>query len=194
MVNFDRNTGRLRLVVKEMAGGKFSQWLFGGDPSGRELAVFGPLGRATFHPEEDKDILCVAGGSGIAGVMSILERAVREGYFKERSGHVFFGVRTLADGFYLQELSQYVAASEDRLQVTLALSHETVAAETHPRFPAIRLAGGMVGDVMIRAMAGRYANLVAFTAGPPVMVDGVLRHLTYEAKIPRTLVRYDKFA
>ena len=45
MVNFDRNTGRLKLVVKQMAGGRFSEWLFGGDPTGAELAVFGPLGR-----------------------------------------------------------------------------------------------------------------------------------------------------
>src|SRR5262245_41342177 len=65
MVNFERGTGRLRLVVKQLPGGKFSEWLFGGDPTGVELDVFGPLGRATFHPEEGKDILCVAGGSGI---------------------------------------------------------------------------------------------------------------------------------
>jgi hypothetical protein len=36
--------------------------------------------------------------------------------------------------------------------------------------------------------------LVAFVAGPPVMVDSALRLLTHEAKLPRTFVRYDKFA
>ena len=194
MVNFERGTGRLKLVVKQLPGGKFSEWLFGGDPTGAELAVFGPLGRATFHPEEGKDLLCVAGGSGIAGMMAIVERAVREGYFKERSGHVLFGVRTLADAFYQAELASLVAAAGDRLRVTLALSHEAVAGEVHPQHPGIRLASGLVGDVMIRTMAGQYANTVAFTAGPPVMVDSVLRHLTYEAKIPRAFIRYDKFA
>jgi toluene monooxygenase electron transfer component len=194
MVNFDRGASRLRLVVKEMPGGKLSQWLFGGDAGGKELRVFGPLGRATFHPEEGKDVLCVAGGSGIAGMMAILARAVREGYFRERGGRVFFGVRTLADAFYMEELAGFVAAAGGRLEVTLALSHEAVAAETHPRFPAIRLAGGMVGEAMIRALGGRYGNTVAFIAGPPVMVDSVLHHLTREAKMPRTFVRYDKFA
>ena len=156
--------------------------------------MFGPLGRATFHPEEGRDVLCVAGGSGIAGMMAIVERAVREGYFRERSGRVFFGVRTLADAFYMEELAGFVAAAGDKLQVTLALSHEPVAAEVHPRFPAIRLAGGLVGEVMIRQMGGRYDNTVAFVAGPPIMVDSVLHHLTREAKLPRTFVRYDKFA
>jgi toluene monooxygenase electron transfer component len=194
MVNYERGTGRLRLVIKQLPGGKFSEWLFGGDPAGTELAVFGPLGRATFHPEEGKDLLCVAGGSGIAGMVAIIDRAAREGYFKERTGQVFFGVRTLADAFYMEELAGLVAAAGPGLQVTLALSHEAVATETHPKHPAIRLASGLVGDVMIATMAGRYANTVAFTAGPPVMVDSVLRHLTYDAKIPRAFIRYDKFA
>jgi toluene monooxygenase electron transfer component len=127
-------------------------------------------------------------------MMAIVERGVREGYFKDHSGRVFFGVRTLADAFYLEELSRFVAAAGGRLEVTLALSHEPVSMAAHPHYPNIRLAGGMVGDVMIRAMAGSYANTVAFTAGPPVMVDAVLRHWLREAKLPRALVRYDKFA
>jgi toluene monooxygenase electron transfer component len=194
MVNFERGTGRLRLVVKELPGGAFSKWLFGADPTGAELAVFGPLGSAVFHPEEGRNILCVAGGSGIAGMMAIMVRAVREGYFRERRGRVFFGVRTLADAFYMEELAGFVAAARSGLEVTLALSHEPPPRDTHPQYPAIRLAGGMVGEVMVQAMAGQYADTVAFTAGPPVMVDAVLRHLLHEAKMPRTLVRYDKFA
>jgi toluene monooxygenase electron transfer component len=194
MVNFERATSRLRLVVKELPGGGFSRWLFGADPSGREVAVFGPLGAATFHPEEGKDVLCVAGGSGIAGMMAIVARAVAEGYFRERRGRVFFGVRTLADAFYMEEFAAHVSAAGGGLEVTLALSHEPPAGETHPAFPAIRLAGGLVGEVMVREMAGRYADTVAFTAGPPVMVDAVLRHLLHESRMPRALVRYDKFA
>ncbi len=195
MVNFERGTGRLRIVIKELPGGKFSEWLFGGsDPAGTELGVFGPLGAATFRPEERRDVLCIAGGSGIAGMMAIVDRAVQEGYFRERSGRVFFGVRTLADAFYMQELAGFVAAAGGRLEVTLALSHEAAPGETHPQFPGIRLAAGMVGEVANTAVAGQYANTVAFTAGPPVMVDAVLRHLLHEAKMPRAFVRYDKFA
>jgi toluene monooxygenase electron transfer component len=194
MVNYERGTSRLRIVVKELPGGRFSEWLFGADPAGTDLKVFGPLGAATFRPEEDRDVLCIAGGSGIAGMMAIVDRGVREGYFGEHSGRVFFGVRTLADAFYMQELAGFVAAAGGKLEVTLALSHEAVGAETHPQLPAIRLAGGMVGEVAKAAMAGQYANIVAFTAGPPIMVDAVLKHLLHEAKVPRAFVRYDKFA
>ena len=194
MVNFAPDTGRLRLVVKQMPGGKFSDWLFGSDVNGREVRVFGPLGRATFDPHEGKNVLCVAGGSGLAGMMAILQHAVGAGTFRDRTGHVFFGVRTLADAFYLAELAAFVAAAGGNLEVTLALSHAPVESATHPQFPAIGLAAGMVTEVAARAMAGRYDNVVAFVAGPPVMVDIVLRHLMHEVRLPRAFIRYDKFA
>jgi toluene monooxygenase electron transfer component len=194
MVNFDREARRLRLVVKQKLGGKFCEWLFSTDVTGKELAMFGPLGRATFRPKEARDILCIAGGSGIAGMMAIIAHAAGEKYFRNRKGHVYFGVRTLADAFYLAELAQLVEAAEGNLQVTLALSHAAVDTAVNPQFPALNLAAGMVNDVAACAMAGRYDNVVAFVAGPPVMVDGALRLLTHEARLPRSFIRYDKFA
>jgi toluene monooxygenase electron transfer component len=194
MVNFEREAGCLRMVVKQKPGGKFSDWLFGGDVNGQEVKVFGPLGRATFDPAEGRHVLCVAGGSGLAGMMAILEHAVAAGYFREHRAHVFFGVRTLPDAFYMAELAAFVATAGANLEVTLALSHAPVEAERHPQYPGIRLAAGMVNEVAARAMAGRYDNVVAFVAGPPVMVDLVLKHLYYEVKLPRAFVRYDKFA
>lgn len=193
MVNFDRAASTLRLVIKKMPGGQFSDWLFGPDVSGKELKVFGPLGRATYDPAEGKNILCIAGGSGIAGMLAILTHAIGSGALRERTALVFFGVRTLADAFYMSEFAAFAAAAAN-LEVTLALSHASAETPAHPDFPAIRLASGMVTDVAAQAMAGRYDNTVAFVAGPPVMVDIALKHLTHEAKIPRTFIRYDKFA
>lgn len=194
MVNFETGTDRLSLVIKQKLSGRFCDWLFQSDAAGSVVNVFGPLGRATFRPEEDRNVLCIAGGSGIAGMLSILERATRENYFRGHSGHVYFGVRTLADGFYLRELSHYVTAAGGKLEVTLALSHESAPSASHPQFPDIRLMHGMVGDATAQAMAGRYDNIVGFVAGPPPMVDGALRLLIREARIPPQFIRYDKFA
>jgi toluene monooxygenase electron transfer component len=194
MVNFGSGIDRLTLVMKQKIGGRFCNWLFESDVMGSQVNVFGPLGRATFHPEEGRNILCIAGGSGIAGMLSILERATRENYFRKHSGHVFFGVRTLADGFYLRQLSDYVAAAQGKLDVTLALSHERARIAAHPQFLGIRVMEGMVGDVMARAMAGRYDNIVGFVAGSPPMVDASLRLLIREARVPPKFIRYDKFS
>jgi toluene monooxygenase electron transfer component len=193
MVNFRRDADHLTFVIKQKPGGGFSDWLFGSELSGAELELFGPLGAATFRPAEGRNILCIAGGSGIAGMLSILEHARSQNYFRDHSGQVFFGVRGLADGFYLQELSDYVAAAEGKLQVTLALSHEPAQGATHPQFPHMQLASGMVTDVMARQMGGHYDGTVSFIAGPTPMVDEALRILIRVARQPAAFVRYDKY-
>jgi len=193
MVNYRRDSERLTFVIKQKPGGGFSDWLFGSDVVGAELDLFGPLGAATFRPVEGRSILCIAGGSGIAGMLAILEHARCENYFRQHEGHVFFGVRGLADGFYLRELADHIAAAGNKLSVTLALSHEPAPSHVHPHFSNIRLATGMVTDVMSREMAGRYDGTVSFIAGPTPMVDEALRLLLRVARQPAAFVRYDKY-
>ncbi len=67
MVNHERAATTLRFVVKKKPGGKLSDWLFAHQIAGAEVDVFGPLGSATFYPAIDRHLLCIAGGSGIAG-------------------------------------------------------------------------------------------------------------------------------
>lgn len=194
MVNFGQELDRLSFVVKRKPGGGFSEWLFDGDASGSELGIMGPLGRATFRPEEQRDFACIAGGSGIAGMMSMLEHATLMNYFHHHRGHVFFGVRTLVDAFYLEELARYVASAKGGLDVTLSLSHEQPPGPSHPHFPGIRVAEGMVHEVASTSMAGRWNNVVGFVAGPTPMVDAALRVLIADAGLQREFIRYDKFS
>ena len=106
MVNFEADIDRIALLLKRKPGGRFSDWLFDNPSSDAEVDVFGPLGRAVFRPQEDRNIVCIAGGSGIAGMMSILECAAQADHFRTHKGVVFFGVRTLEDTFYLEQLSR----------------------------------------------------------------------------------------
>lgn len=193
MVNYADETRRLGFVVKRKPGGCFSDWLFEKAEVGTEIAFFGPLGAATFHPEEKRNILCIAGGSGIAGIMSILTHATAINHFADHRGDVFFGVRTLADCFYLDELSEFAAKGGGNLRITIALSHETPDCDRHPDFPSIRLDTGFVHEAAGRAMAGRYEQPLSYVAGPPPMVDAAIRLLIGEGKIPVTDIRYDKF-
>ena len=193
MVNFASDIDRLALVLKRKPGGRFSDWFFDEGAGAAEVEVFGPLGRAVFRPEESRNIVCIAGGSGIAGMMSILECAAQADHFRSHNGAVFFGVRTLADTFYLEQLSRYAAASHGNLDVTVALSDEAAATPSHSEFPALRLAEGMVHDVAAKAMAERDRNVLAYIAGPPIMVDSTIRSLIAGGIAIRD-IRYDKFA
>jgi toluene monooxygenase electron transfer component len=194
MVNFHPETDRLAFVIKRKPGGGFSDWLFDQAAENIELTLFGPLGRAVFRVEENQHILCIAGGSGIAGMMAILERATRAGYFNSHWGKVFFGVRTLADCFYLDELADYVAAANGRLDVTVALSHEEAPSPRHQRASAIRLASGFVHEVAAQATAISGDDVIAYVAGPPPMVDGALKLLITQTGLSPRQIRYDKFS
>ena len=80
MVNHAESTDRLVFVVKRKPGGRFSDWLFETDVTGKPLKIMGPLGRATFRPDEQKNFVCIAGGSGVAGMMSNANHATKNGY------------------------------------------------------------------------------------------------------------------
>jgi toluene monooxygenase electron transfer component len=193
MVNFQRGAQRLDFVAKKKPGGRVSEWLYG-DIEGQQLELFGPLGSATFFPNLARNILCIAGGSGIAGMMSILERACQEHYFDQHNGYVFFGVRTMKDAFYLEELSRYRSAFPQRLQVTVALSDEAVPVGADRKYPQLAFDTGLVHEVAARRMKGRYQNVRAYLAGPPPAVDAAIRVLLLEARLTTDNIRYDKFS
>ena len=194
MVNFDVGIERLSFVVKKKPGGAVSEWLFANDVEGARLGVFGPIGHATFSAGIPKHVLCVAGGSGIAGMMSILSLACRDGHFAERDGHVYFGIRTARDAFFLDELEAFRAQYPARLAVTIALSDEEVTPALCEAYPAFQFAQGFVHAVAGERMKGRYADVRAYVAGPPPMVDASLRLLLREARLPPADIRYDKFS
>src|SRR5688572_24988868 len=153
MCNYERGGRTLDFVVKRKPDGAFSEWLFGANREGARLDTFGPLGKATFDPSLGKNLVCIAGGSGIAGMMSILARASATDYFSRHKSYVFFGVRTMKDAFFLDELSNFDA------EVTVALSEEEVPLKHE--WPKLMFEKGLGLEVAKRAMVGKYQNVRA---------------------------------
>lgn len=193
MVNYERHAKALRFVVKKKPGGALSDWLFSRPSVGTEVDVFGPLGSATFFPSLARNILCIAGGSGIAGMMSILARAADEGYFTDYSGDVFFGVRSMKDAFYLDEFSALREQCGEKLSITIALSEEPASASAQIDHPLLTFDTGFVHEVAGRRMRGRLQGVRAYLAGPPPAVDASIRMLLM-SRVSTDNIRYDKFS
>ena len=192
MVNYDKNTQQLKFVIKRLPNGKFSDWVFDALTEDATVAVFGPLGNATFHTEEEQNILCIAGGSGIAGMMSILTHGCRDNYFANRQGQLFFGVRAAADLFFLPELSEFAHQFPHNLKLTIAFSEESVSRDDILPDNIIFTAGLVHEAAQLTDLGSD--NSIAYIAGPPPMVDAALRSLMLEAGFAATQIRYDKFA
>src|SRR5207249_4580150 len=78
------------------------------------------------------------------------------------------------------------------LGLVAPLGHATF----HPdvRKHVLCFARGFVHAVAGERMAGRFADVRAYVAGPPPMVDASLRLLLREARLPPADIRYDKFS
>jgi ring-1,2-phenylacetyl-CoA epoxidase subunit PaaE len=67
--------GQLRVGVRRVAGGLFSNWIHQQLKAGDELEVMAPQGRffVPIQPEAQRHFLGIAGGSGITPILSILK-------------------------------------------------------------------------------------------------------------------------
>jgi len=109
MVNFDTEVDLIELVVKRKPGGGFSGWLFSTQQGDPEVAVFGPLGRAVFRPHEEKNIVCIAGGSGIAAELGwIVAEYGRQPWAIDGVLPTFLGVSTRPAGNVIASLAGFV--------------------------------------------------------------------------------------
>lgn len=195
MVNYERGAKRLEFVIKRKPDGGFSEWLFSAPDLrvGVEVNMVGPLGKAIFHPALSSNIVCIAGGSGIAGMMAILRRAMDEGYFKQFRGDIFFGVRRSADAFFLDQFNEAVEKFPNNLGVTIATSDEAPSTALRDKYPRLQFSEGFVHQVALQNIGSKAATAMTYLAGPPPLVDGALRALIVEAKVRPDRIRYDKF-
>lgn len=196
MTNYGVDVDTLKFLIKRKPGGLFTEGLFDSAlvSRGDAVRIVGPFGKATFQPSIRKNLLMAAGGSGVAGMLSILECCRLEGYFEQFRGTLFFGVRTEADLFLLDELSSHVEESGGKLSVIVALSDEEPTENLRARYSQLRFEYGVVHEVMSRGIGGKLVNVCAYLAGPPPAVDAAKKILLVQGKLSPADIRFDKFS
>lgn len=72
--------GELRVAIKAVAYGKFSNWINNVLKAGDEMQVMTPMGMFTtpLNPENEKEYLLFAGGSGVTPILSIAKSVLVE--------------------------------------------------------------------------------------------------------------------
>lgn len=186
-----RIDGPLEFVIKTRNGGAFSDWLCRRAQPGSPVRVFGPLGRAVL-PQTPRRLFAIAAGTGIAGILSVFEEAILRGDLTSAGATLVFGVRTEADAFALERLSEWAHLAQGRVAIVVALSEGHAAAAA--RYPTLTFASGLVLDVArARLEQDHHEGACFFVAGPPPVVDGALAMLTDHFGVPRNDVRFDRF-
>lgn len=193
MTNAPDRQGNWDFVIRTVPNGHFSSWIRGGRRVGEGVRLFGPLGRAVLPADEGKHVVAIVGGTGIAGIIAIIDAALTRGYFENRTFTLVFGVKKMEEAFFLDRLSAAVVASDGRLNVVLALSGDGGAPLiAHQN---IAVARGLAVDVGLSVLCDRldHRELSYFLAGPPIVVESGLSMLQERFNVDPRAVRYDRF-
>jgi NAD(P)H-flavin reductase len=176
--NAPREDGALELHVKARDGGPVSTALVRLVGIGDRLRLGPPMGHLALDEDSDRDLLLVAGGTGLAPMKALLDQVARTG--PARRVDLFVGARTELD-FYDRADLERLAQEHPWLAVTLAVSDD----------PISPLEQGIVGDVVLRR--GPWTSREVYMAGPGAMVDHLVPRLVDSGVKPHR-IRTEVFA
>jgi len=162
--------------------GIVSSWLFSVAP-GDEITLSGPFGDFHIH-ETGREMIFVGGGVGMAPLRAMIHQELARG--STRRIRYFYGARSLADLFYVEEFTR-LAADHDSFTWTPALSDPA---------PGDRWTGatGFVHETLGEALARHDApeDCEYYLCGPPVMISAVRATLDRFGVEPSSIF-YDDF-
>lgn len=176
--------GHVEFLIKKYPGGKFSGLLDDGIGVGDELTITGPYGTSTLKDGHILPVVCIAGGAGMAPVLSLVRHMSETA--SPRPVRFYYGARTAADLFYLDEIARAGVGLTDF--AFIACLSESMDGELPT---AVTVEHGNVTDVVARH-EGDIARTEVYLCGPPPMVDAALELLETNS-VPKDQVFYDKF-
>ncbi|WP_101674599.1 FAD-binding oxidoreductase [Alloalcanivorax mobilis] len=185
MSNLANDDGVWEFWIRRKPGGQVSGALFDHLQPGDRIELDGPYGLAHLQPESPRDVLCIAGGSGISPVLSIARGVLAEPLLDGRRVHFFFGGRTPADICGLNEL-RALPGADQRIDFHAAIS------EPSPDQGWDGLVG-FIHEAVAHTLGERLDQFECYLAGPPPMVQATTRMLLLESRVPAEQVHFDRF-
>jgi benzoate/toluate 1,2-dioxygenase reductase subunit len=167
---------RVGFLIKKIPGGLMSTWLEHAEV-GTKLELTGPLG-SFYLREVQRPLLFLAGGTGLAPFLSMLEVLARTN--PEQKVHLIYGVTRDLDLVLVDEIEAYTKRLAN-------FTFDTVVADvasSHPR-------KGWVTQHMPEDVLNG-GDVDVYLCGPPPMVDAVRKHLDDTGVRPNSF-HYEKF-
>lgn len=169
----DRTLG---FLIKKIPGGLMGNWLARAKPGDR-LTLTGPMG-SFYLREGEGPLLFLAGGTGLAPFLSMLEVLARAG--SRRDIHLIYGVTRDLDLVLVDQIAAYAKRLPNFTFATVVAD----PASDHPR------KGWVTQHMPTEMLAG--PGVEVYLCGPPPMVDAVRRYLDEQGIEPASF-HYEKF-
>lgn len=171
------------LFVRKVPGGAFTAGLFGGQFDKLTLAVDGPHG-SFFLRDGAGPMMCIAGGSGLAPLISLLKDACNKGI--RRRCVLLFGGRSQRDLYALDEIAEIAAAWGENFRFIPVLSEEPADSDWTG-------ARGLVTHAIAGALPeSNWQQVQGYLCGPPGMIDAAIG-VMIPLGVDIGAIHYDKF-
>lgn len=170
--------------IRRVPQGKGTEALFERFEQGARLVIDGPFGNAFLRDDVARDIVCVAGGSGLSPMLSIARGMAASSALAQRRLRFFMGGRTDADIGGEMELRALAGFGS-------SITFHPAVSMPEPQ----SLWTGAVGfahDVALAAVGDRPADHEWYFAGPPPMVMAVESSLR-NAGVPQQQLHFDRY-
>ncbi|PKY11476.1 (Fe-S)-binding protein [Acidithiobacillus marinus] len=171
--------GELVFHIREIPGGLFSQWLFKKAQCGDSITLGPPQGDFALHPEQNRPMLCIAAGTGLAPIEAIIQESILQG--QNRPVHLFYGAKKQADFYHLDQLQQW-AQQYPQITVTPTISDMEDTHWTGARrlLPSV-------------AARGHWQNHEVYLCGSPGMIEAAI-DLLLSHGVSHAHIHFDAFA
>jgi NAD(P)H-flavin reductase/hemoglobin-like flavoprotein len=176
--NTPRPDGSIEFHVRAVPGGAVSRSIVGHTQVGDTWRIGAPMGVMTVNRESGRDVVMVAGGTGVAPLRAIIEELAQWGENPEVT--IFLGGRTRSDLYDLDTLAAIAATNPWLTVIPVVESYQ-------------RLAGverGTLADVVTRF--GAWPNRDVLICGSPTMIRATVSRMLV-AGTPLDRITYDPF-
>ncbi|HNI47018.1 MAG TPA: FAD-binding oxidoreductase [Zoogloea sp.] len=182
--NTSNDHGEWHFQIRRVAGGRGTAMLFDALRPGQEVGLDGPYGVAYLRTAAPRDLVCVAGGSGLAPMISIARGAAKAGLLKTHRLHFFYGARAPRD-VCGQDLLAALSGFGERVTYTPVVSA--------PEGTDWDGACGFVHSHMAATLPGPLSQYEFYFAGPPPMTQALQELLMVDHRVPFEQIHFDRF-
>lgn len=180
-------SGVWQFIIRRVPNGKVSNYLFDTMAIGDSIELDGPYGIAYLRPEIARPVVCIAGGSGLAPVLSIVRR-LGELHELPRPT-LLYGGRGPKD---IPDIAAELAlhrTNPHNVDIRPIISMPELAAADTPWTGDT----GFVHEFLPRTLTAPLADYEYYLAGPPPMIEACVRLLAGEHAVPSTQIHFDRF-
>jgi toluene monooxygenase electron transfer component len=176
----------LQFQVRRVPGGSGTAALFEGLQPGTRIEIDGPYGRAYLRRDVQRDIVCIAGGSGLAPMISIARGFSSERNLQDTKLHFLYGARTSQD-ICGRDMLEVLPGFGERIQFHAGISTPDAGDANNGATYT-----GFVHELADSLLGERLRDMEIYFAGPPAMGAAIQRMLLGH-KVSFDRVHFDQF-